>query len=405
MTETIIVIGGGQAAAAFVAKLRELKPDCRIAIIGAEASLPYQRPPLSKKYLTGEMSAERLLLRPAQWYRDARIDCHTGAQATAISPRARTVTLQDGQVLAYDWLLVATGSQPRRLPAGMGGDLDGVHVLRSLADADRLAPEMTPGRRMLVVGGGYIGLEAAAVAASRGLQVHVAEMAERILQRVAAPLTSDYFRALHTSHGVDIREGASLLRLVGENGRVCGAEFADGERLEVDFVLAGIGVTANDALAREAGLATDNGICVDPAARTSDPHIHAAGDCASFEFDGRRVRLESVQNAIEQGEIAARAIAGEAVRYRPVPWFWSDQYDVKLQIAGLNAGYDRTVARPGTREGGQSVWYFSAGRFIAVDAANDPRAYMFGKRLLELGRTLTPEQAADPQCDLKALVQ
>lgn len=405
MTDTIIVIGGGQAAAAFVARMRELKPAGHIVIIGNEDCHPYQRPPLSKKYMTGEMTTERLLLRPADWYAGAGVDCRLGATATKISPEAKTVTLQDGEVLSYDSLLIATGSHPRSLPAAAGGDLDGVYVLRSLADADRIGPELAPGRRMLVVGGGYIGLEAAAVAASRGLQVHVVEMAERILQRVAAPQTSDYFRALHARHGVDIREGAALVRLIGENGRVCGAEFADGQKLEVDFVLVGIGVTPNDALAREAGLATENGISVDLAARTSDPHIYSAGDCASFEFNGRRVRLESVQNAIEQAEIAARSIAGEAVEYRPVPWFWSDQYDVKLQIAGLNAGYDRTVVRPGTREGGQSVWYFAGDRFIAVDAANDPRAYMFGKRLLELGRNVTPEQAADPQFDLKALVQ
>jgi 3-phenylpropionate/trans-cinnamate dioxygenase ferredoxin reductase component len=225
------------------------------------------------------------------------------------------------------------------------------------------------------------------------------------MQRVAAPQNSDYFRALHRSHGVDIMENISLERLAGENGQVSAAQFADGAVLEVDFVLVGIGVTPNDALAKAAGLEIANGIAVDHGARTSNPHIYAAGDCASFEFRNQRIRLESVQNAIDQGEIAARAIAGEAVSYTPVPWFWSDQYDVKLQIAGLNLGYDQTVLRPGPREGSLSVWYFSEGKFIAVDSINDSKTYMFGKRILELGRNLTPLEAQDPAFDLKALIR
>ncbi len=264
---------------------------------------------------------------------------------------------------------------------------------------------MKPGKRVLVVGGGYIGLEAAAVAATLGLEVHVAEMASRILQRVAAPQTSDYFRQLHQSHGVMIMEEKALDHLVGANGRATQARFKDGTALDVDFVLVGIGVTPNDQLARDAGLEIANGIAVDHATKTSDPDIHAAGDCASFEFRGQRIRLESVQNAIDQGEIAARAIAGEDVDYRPVPWFWSDQYDVKLQIAGLNIGYDRTVLRPGPRDGAVSIWYFAGPNFIAVDSINDSKTYMFGKRILELGRNLTLEQAADPDFDLKALIR
>ncbi len=401
----IVVLGAGQAAASFAAKMRELDPDCAITIVGEEPSLPYQRPPLSKKYMTGEMTADRLLLRPLEWYAQSGVTCHLSAEAVGVSPELKSVLLADGTALAYDRLVFATGSTPRRLPASVGGELDGVYVLRSLSDADRLGMEMKPGRRVLVIGGGYIGLEAAAVAAGLGLKVHVAEMASRILQRVAAPQTSDYFRALHQSHGVNIMENKSLERLAGENGRVVAAQFADGTRLEVDFVLVGIGVTPNDALAKAAGLEIANGISVDHSARTSDPHIYAAGDCASFEFRGQRIRLESVQNAIDQGEVAARAIAGETVSYAPVPWFWSDQYDVKLQIAGLNLGYDQTVLRPGPREGALSVWYFTRGNFIAVDSINDSRTYMFGKRILELGRNLTPLEAQDPAFDLKALIR
>jgi 3-phenylpropionate/trans-cinnamate dioxygenase ferredoxin reductase subunit len=401
----IIVLGGGQAAASFAAKMRELDPACAITIIGEEPSLPYQRPPLSKKYMTGEMSGERLLLRPQEWYAEAGVTCRLSATAVSVSAGQKTVTLADGTVLPYDKLVFATGSTPRRLPPAIGGDLEGVYVLRNLADADRLALEMKPGRRVLVIGGGYIGLEAAAVAATLGLKVHVAEMASRILQRVAAPQTSDYFRQLHAGHGVEIMEEKALERLVGENGHVMRAQFKDGTSIDVDFVLVGIGVTPNEALAREAGLDTANGICVDHSARTSDPDIYAAGDCASFEFRGQRIRLESVQNAIDQGEIAARAIAGEAVDYRPVPWFWSDQYDVKLQIAGLNIGYDRTVARPGPREGAVSIWYFAGNNFVAVDSINDSKTYMFGKRILELGRNLGPQEAQDPAFDLKALIR
>ena len=249
MTSNIVVIGAGQAACSFAAKMRELDSTCRITLIGEEASLPYQRPPLSKKYMTGEMELERLLLRPADWYANSGIYSLLSAPAVRIDREARAVVLANGRSVPYDRLLMATGSEPRRLPAAIGGDLAGVYVLRNLADADALTPELRPGRRVLVVGGGYIGLEAAAVAASLGLHVRVAEMAPRILQRVAAPQTSDYFRAVHRSHGVEIMEGKALSRLVGEDGRVVAAEFADGDRFEVDFVLVGIGVTPNSSWA------------------------------------------------------------------------------------------------------------------------------------------------------------
>jgi 3-phenylpropionate/trans-cinnamate dioxygenase ferredoxin reductase component len=256
-----------------------------------------------------------------------------------------------------------------------------------------------------VIGGGYIGLEVAAVAAKRGLAVTVVEMAERILQRVAAPATSDLFRDLHMKNGVEILENTSITALGDEAGGGIAAVFSGGGKRRFDFALAAIGVTPETALAQAAGLEIDNGIRVDAHTVTSHPDIHAAGDCASFEFGGRLVRLESVQNAIEQAEAAARNIAGERCQYRPVPWFWSDQYDAKLQIAGLHAGYDRTVSRPGAHAGGQSVWYFAGDRFVAVDALNDPRAYMTGKRLLEQGGNPAPAQVADPSFDLRSLMQ
>lgn len=404
MNSRIVVAGAGQAAAAFAAKLRELDETAEITLIGDEPVLPYQRPPLSKKYMTGELAFDQLLLRPADWYEANRIECITGRRVTAIRPADNAVDTDSGASYSFDKLLLATGAAPRELQSVIGGDLQGVHVLRGIADADALMREFKPGRTVLVLGGGYIGLEAAAVAASMGLTVQVVETAERILKRVAAPMTADHFRKLHSEHGVTIRENTTLAHLEEEAGRVSRAVFRDGSALDVDFVLVGIGVLPNDDLARDAGLDIDDGIAVDPSTRASHPDIHAAGDCASFEFRGRRVRLESVQNAVDQAETAARVIAGEDVEYRPVPWFWSDQYDTKLQIAGLNSGYDQTVGRPGTRDGGRSVWYFAAGRFIAVDAINDSRAYMVGKRLLETGREITPEQAAETDLDLKTLL-
>ena len=398
--ERIVVLGAGQAGASLVARLRNQGFQGRITLIGAEPVPPYQRPPLSKAYLLGEMALERLFLRPESFYADHQIELRLGKPATAIDLAARTVTLGDEQ-LPYDALALTTGARPRRLPAANGGDMHGVHVVRDLADVDAMAPEFQAGRRVVIVGGGYIGLEAAAVAASKGLEVTVLEMAARILQRVAAPETSDAIRALHQRHGVRIREGLGLTRITGE-GQVDGVELADGTHLPADFVIAGIGVLPATALAEAAGLTLDNGIAVDAQGRSSDPHVWAAGDCASFPWRGGRLRLESVQNAIDQAELVAGNMLGAGRDYAPVPWFWSDQYDLKLQIAGLNTGYDRVVIREAEA---RSHWYFAGEKFLAVDALNDSRAYMVGKRLLEAGRSPAPEQVADPRTDLKALLR
>ncbi|WP_275789192.1 NAD(P)/FAD-dependent oxidoreductase [Pararhizobium gei] len=404
MAGRLVVAGGGQAAFAVVSKLRALKDDRPVTIVAAEASLPYQRPPLSKKYLLREMDLDRLLYRPASWYTDNAVDVRLSTRVTGIDRDARCVALSDGSRLPYDVLALATGSTPRRLPASIGGDLGGVFVVRDFADADLLAEELQPGRHALIIGGGYIGLEAAAVARSSGLDVTVIEMADRILQRVASAATSDIVRSIHQDRGVDIREGTGLIRLLGTEGRVTAAELTNGSTIPVDLVIVGIGVTSNDAIAAQAGLEVGNGIVVDDFGRTSDPDIYAMGDCALLPWKDMRIRLESVQNAVDQAEAVAALLAGGTEPYRPKPWFWSDQYDVKLQIAGFGLGHDETIVRTGQRAGSVSVWYFASGRFIAVDAINDAKAYVTGKKLLDLG--LTPDRAVleNQDADLKTLL-
>ncbi len=397
----IIVIGAGQAGSSLVVKLRNLGFDGQVTLIGEEAAPPYQRPPLSKKYLLGEMELERLYLRPLAFYGEHNIDLRLGEKVKAIDPVAKTIKLGD-QVLGYDQLALTTGSSPRLLPVGIGGALGGVYAVRGLADVDAMAPEFVAGRHVLIIGGGYIGLEAAAVAAKRGLKVTLVEMADRILQRVAAPETSDYFRDLHQSHGVDIREGIGLVRLTGHS-RVNGAELSDGSRLEIDFAIVGVGITPATGLAEAAGLTLENGIRTDAFGRTSVQDIWAAGDCASFPYRGGRIRLESVPNAIEQAEVVAENMLGANKDYVAKPWFWSDQYDVKLQIAGLNSGYDSIVTRKG--ENAVSFWYYQGETLLAVDAMNDPRGYMIGKRLIEMGKSPDKSMIANPDSDLKSLLK
>ncbi|MBB3992484.1 3-phenylpropionate/trans-cinnamate dioxygenase ferredoxin reductase subunit [Sulfitobacter undariae] len=398
----IVVIGAGQAGSSCVVKLRNGGFDGKITLIGSEDQPPYQRPPLSKAYLLGDMALERLYLRPHSFYAEHGIDLRLGATVQSIDTDARQIALTD-EVLTYDDLVLTTGSIPHRLPASMGGALDGVHVVRGLADVDAMAPRFVTGARVLIVGGGYIGLEAASVAAKLGLEVTLVEMAPRILQRVAAPETSDFFRALHKGHGVDIREGIGLERLTGE-GAVSGATLTDGTELAVDFVIVGVGVAPATALAEAAGIALDNGIAVDSHGRTSVPHVWSAGDCASFPYRDVRIRLESVPNAIEQAETIAENLMGAGKDYTAKPWFWSDQYDVKLQIAGLNTGYDNVVTR-GAAPGPVSFWYYQGDTLLAVDAANDPRGYMVGKRLIESGKSPAPSMVSDMETDIKALLK
>ncbi|MEM6729758.1 MAG: FAD-dependent oxidoreductase [Pseudomonadota bacterium] len=399
--DRIIVIGAGQAGASLTGKLRALGHEGEITLIGEEPAPPYQRPPLSKKYLLGEMPLERMYLKAEESYAEAEISLRLGQAVTAVDTAARIVKLGD-ENLAYDQLAFTTGSVPRRLPASIGGDLKNVFLVRTLADVDAMSPAFKEGARVLIIGGGYIGLEAAAVAAMKGLKATLIEAADRILKRVAAPETSDYFRALHTGHGVDMRESVSLTRLTGD-GVVTGAELSDGTTLDIDFAIVGVGIDPATALAEGADIACENGITVDDLGRTSAPGVWAAGDCASFPYRGAPTRLESVPHAIDQAEAVAENMLGADKPYLAKPWFWSDQYDVKLQIAGLNTGYDRVVVREG--EKGQSNWYFRGAELLAVDAMNDARGYMIGKRLIEAGKSPAPEALADPATDLKALLK
>lgn len=412
MQKPIVIVGAGQAAASFVSRHKALANkgignNEPLILIGEEPVPPYQRPPLSKAYMSGDLERDRLFIRPAEWYSEQKITTYYNTRVDSIDPHLQQLKTSDGHTIDYAKLVLCTGSSPLSLPTSMGGDLAGVFTLRNIADVEAMAPELVSGRKLLIVGGGYIGLEAAAVARKFGLKVTVIEMAERILQRVAAPQTSDFFRALHQQHNVDVRESTKLVRLTqkndGLNGRVNGAELANGEQLDADLVLVGIGGRPNIKLADQSGLDCENGIAVNQICQTSNPDIFSAGDCASFVRNGLRIRLESVQNAADQGDLVARVIAGEAVTYDPLPWFWSDQYDCKLQIAGLNIGYTQTVIRPGSKPGGQSVWYYAKDKLLAVDAMNDAMAYALGRKMIGAGLHPSPDHIADPAIDLKSL--
>ena len=397
----IVIIGAGQAGSSLAIKLRALGYQGRVTLIGEEPYAPYQRPPLSKTYLLGEMALERLYLRPEEVYRDQNIELRLGTQVTAIDPVAQVISL-GAETLSYDQLALTTGSTPRLLPEAIGGRLKNVFAVRGLADVDAMRPAFEGGGHVLIIGGGYIGLEAAAVAAKRGLKVTLVEMADRILQRVACAETSDYFRALHQSHGVTLLEGVGLSSLTGTD-HVTAAILSNGTTLDIDFALVGVGIQPNTQLADAAGLTLNNGIETNALGQTSQSKIWAAGDCASFPYQGERIRLESVPNAIDQAEVVATNMLGAQKAYHATPWFWSDQYDVKLQIAGLNQGFENVVTRIG--EAGRSHWYYKAGQVLAVDAMNDPRAYMVAKRLIEAGKTADPALVADPGSDLKALLR
>jgi 3-phenylpropionate/trans-cinnamate dioxygenase ferredoxin reductase subunit len=360
-----------------VAKLRTEGFTGKITLVGGEPVPPYQRPPLSKAYLLGDMEEARLYLRPASFYADNDITLRLSTRATAIDAAAKTVTLENTETLHYDHLVLTTGAHPCILRDTIGGNLGNVFCVRDLADADAMASSFVEGKKALIIGGGYIGLEAAAVATKRGVSTTVIEMTDRILKRVAAPQTSDFFRTLHTNHGVDIREDIGLERLLGDD-TVTGAVLSDGTTLEIDFAVVGVGILPATILAEGAGLTIDNGIATNTFGQTSDPAIWAAGDCASVPVDGQQIRIESVGNAIDQAEVVAKNIAGTQTPYVPKPWFWSDQYDCKLQIAGLNAGFDAVHVRA---DGAAcSHWYYKGDTLIAVDAMNDPRNYMIGKR-------------------------
>lgn len=401
MTGRLVIIGAGEAALSALATLRAADSSWSVTLVGDEPHLPYRRPPLSKACLAEDVHVDALVLRPPEWF--AGVELRLGRRAEAIDRTRGEVRLDDGSALPYDALLLCTGTRARKLPAAIGGDLAGVHTLRSLADAARLKSELLPARRLLVVGGGYVGLEVAAAARMRGLEVMLVETG-RILGRVACAATADHLRALHISRNVDIREGVGVAALSG-GARVEAARLTDDTELPVDLVVAGIGAIPNQQLAEAAGLAVADGIVVDAFCRTSDPAILAAGDCASFPYGGGRRRLESVQNATDQGAAAAATLLGQQRPYRPLPWFWSDQYDTKLQIAGLGEGHDHIVVREGRRPQARSLWYLRGGQLLAVDAIDDPAAYMVARRLLAAGISPDPAMIADSGTALGDLVR
>ncbi len=403
MTDHFVIVGGGQAATQAVQSLRTQNFSGRITLVGTEPYPPYQRPPLSKKYLAGELVRERLFLRPASFYVDKGVDLDIGVTATELDLNRGAVRLDDGRELRYDRLLLATGSRPRNLVAP-GADLPGVHVLRTIADVDAIAAALKPSARVVMIGAGYIGLEVAAVAAQRGCGVTVLEAADRVMGRVVGPEVSEFYSNRHREAGVTIHCRAAVRALHG--GRcVETVETADGRRFPCDVAIVGIGVVPNDGLAAAAGLTCDNGIVVDEHAGTADPRVFAAGDCTNqpLKLIARRVRLESVANAIHQAKIAAAGLLGAPTEYSEVPWFWSDQYELKLQIAGLSTGYDTTVLRGAPETGRFAVYYLSAGTVIAVDAINSPHDFIHGKKLVAARARVDTAALRDPSTDLSRL--
>lgn len=404
-----VIVGGGHAAAQLAPALRQQGWAGDITLLGDEPVLPYQRPPLSKGYLTGGLSAEQLLIKSAKVYENAGVRCLLGVRATRIDRAARQLVLADGQRLDYDALALTVGARARRL-AVPGQGLDGVFDVRTLADLDRIRSFLdrhTP-QRAVIVGGGYIGLETAAVLRKLGLAVTVLEATPRLLHRVTTPEVSAFYQRVHAEEGVVLRCGEGVAALLGEGGRVAAVQCASGVRLPAELVVVGIGVKPNTELAAEAGLATREGIVVDECARTSDPAIVAAGDCTEFHsaLYGRTIRLESVPHAVAQANAAAATLCGRPQPYQALPWFWSDQYDLKLQMAGLGAGHTETVVR-GTLDRGRSatVLYLQDGRLLALDCINRPKDFLAGKKLIESRQVLDLRRLADPQCELISLIE
>lgn len=403
-SETTVVVGAGHAGAELVSALRQKGYTGRIILIGEEAELPYHRPPLSKAYLSGEASRESLLIRSVAAYEKLQAECWTGVQVLSIDRQAHTVSLSDGRVQPYDKLVLATGGRVRRLDAP-AAQRPNVHYVRTLQDIDRLKPMFSAGRRLLVIGGGYIGLEAAAVGIKSGLSVTVLEAAPRVLARVAAPEISAFYERAHRSRGVDLRTGVSVLDYLGGE-RVEAVRLSDDSELELDLIVVGIGILPNDELARESGIEHDNGILVNEFAQTSDPDILAVGDCANHvnAFLGRCVRIESVPSAQEQARTAAATICGNPAPHAAVPWFWSDQFDLKLQMVGLSQGYDQLVLRGDVEAESFCAFYLKNGVVLSADAVNRPQDFMVAKRLVASRAQVSVEALADEQVPLKTLL-
>jgi 3-phenylpropionate/trans-cinnamate dioxygenase ferredoxin reductase component len=404
MYEQIVIAGGGQAAVQTVDTLRRKGFAGKLTVVGEEPWLPYQRPPLSKKYLGGSLERERLLIRPTQFFAEHNVTTLLGRRVTEVARRARHVRLDDGTVLPYDALVLATGSRPRHLIAS-GGKLAGVHYLRTIADADRIRGAFAAGGRLIVIGGGYIGLEVAATARGLGMEVTVLEMAARVMSRVTCPEVSAFYEAEHTRQGVRIRCNESVRALHGDagTGQVRAVLSESGCEYPADVVIVGVGVAPADELARAAGLECENGVVTDAHCRTADEGIYAAGDCASHlnRQYGRHLRLESVDNAFEQGTTVALNLLGTATPHDRIPWFWSDQFDLKLIIVGVAQGYDTVIVRgtPTTRS--FSACYLRNGELIAIDTVNAPKDQMAARKLLPMHARPDLAKLADPTVALK----
>jgi 3-phenylpropionate/trans-cinnamate dioxygenase ferredoxin reductase subunit len=401
-----VIVGTGQAGFQTAASLREEGYQEPVTIIGEEPHTPYQRPPLSKAFPLGNQDLENIELRPAKFYKDHHIDLVAGKRVTAIDRAERHVRVASGSRVPYEKLVLAVGARNRNLPV-KGAELDGVLYLRSLEEAVVIKERLKDAQEIVVVGGGFIGLELAAVACMLGKSVTVLEALPRLMPRVVAPVISEFYRELHASKGVKILCGSSVSQITGSGGKVRSVALSDGAMYPADLVLVGIGVVPNVDLAGEAGLRIANGIAVNEYLETDAEDIYAIGDCAEHPcvFAGARIRLESVQNAADQAQCVAAAIAGRRNCYRALPWFWTDQFDVKLQMAGISQGHDRIVTRgnPETRK--LSVFYFRESRLVAIDSINRPLDHMFGRKLLTAGVRLTPEEAGDEAVDLKKLGQ
>jgi 3-phenylpropionate/trans-cinnamate dioxygenase ferredoxin reductase subunit len=401
----IVIVGAGHAGAQAAIQLRQLGFAGSIALIGAEPEPPYERPPLSKEYLAGEKEFERMLTRPVSFWAERGIELVLGTTVAAVDPAEKALTADGGVRFGYGALVWAAGGEPRRLGCE-GGDLAGVHVVRRRADSDSIRGDLDGVECVAVVGGGYIGLETAAVLRKLGKRVVLLEALDRVLARVAGPEISRFYQAEHEAHGVDVRLGATVASIVGEGGRVAGVRLRDGIFAEAQMVIVGIGVEAAVGPLLAAGAAGANGVDVDAFCRTSLPDVYAVGDCAAHEnrfAGGLRIRLESVQNAHDQAATAAKAIVGDAQPYDAIPWFWSNQYDLRLQTVGLSVGHDKTVVRGRPEERSFSVLYLLDGRVIALDCVNSTRDYVQGRKLVMEKRVVEPERLADTAVALKEL--
>ena len=402
----IVIVGAGHAGAQAAVALRQRGFAGAIALIGDEPDPPYERPPLSKDYLSGAKTFERILIRPASFWADKGIDLRLGRRVVAVDPAAHRLTTGEGGEIGYGTLIWATGGAPRSLVCS-GHDLVGVHAVRTRADVDRMIGELADARHAVVIGGGYIGLEAAAVLTKLGRRVTVLEALDRVLARVAGEPLSRFFEAEHRAHGVDVRLGVAVDCIEEADGRAVAVQLADGERIACDMVIVGIGIVPAVQPLLDAGAEGGNGVLVDATCRTSLPDVYAVGDCAAHAnrfADGAVIRLESVQNANDQATLVARALTGAPQPYEAVPWFWSDQYDLKLQTVGLSTGHDGVVVRgdPATRA--FSIVYLKRGRVIALDCVNATRDYVQGRALVVAGAEIAPEVLADAGVPLKSLL-